>query len=67
MKDRQTNEPDADLTMMVTAKAQENGLVLLSCGIYSNVLRILVPLTASDKIVDEGLDLIEKSIDQSLN
>ncbi|MGE3231550.1 MAG: 4-aminobutyrate--2-oxoglutarate transaminase [Hyphomicrobium sp.] len=67
VKDRQTNEPDADLTKKVTAKAQENGLVLLSCGIYSNVLRILVPLTASDKIVDEGLDLIEKSIDQSLN
>jgi len=67
VKDRQTNEPDADLTKRVTAKAQENGLVLLSCGIYSNVLRILVPLTASDKIVDEGLDLIEKSIDQSLN
>jgi len=67
VKDRQTNEPDAELTKKVTAKAQENGLVLLSCGIYSNVLRILVPLTASDKIVDEGLDLIEKSIDQSLN
>ncbi len=67
VKDRQTNEPDAELTKKVTAKAQENGLVLLSCGIYGNVLRILVPLTASDKIVDEGLDLIEKSIDQSLN
>jgi 4-aminobutyrate aminotransferase/(S)-3-amino-2-methylpropionate transaminase len=67
VKDRQTNEPDADLTKKVTTKAQENGLVLLSCGIYGNVLRILVPLTASDKIVDEGLDLIEKSIDQSLN
>jgi 4-aminobutyrate aminotransferase-like enzyme len=30
------------------------------------VLRILVPLTASDTIVDEGLDIIEKSIDQAL-
>ena len=66
VKDRQTNEPDPDLTKKVPTKAQENGLILLSCGIYGNVLRILVPLTASDTIVDEGLDIIEKSIDQAL-
>jgi 4-aminobutyrate aminotransferase/(S)-3-amino-2-methylpropionate transaminase len=48
-------------------KAQENGLILLSCGVYSNVLRLLVPLTASDALVNEGLDIIEKSLDQSLN
>ena len=66
VKDRHTMEPDAELTKKVTAKAAENGLILLSCGIYSNVLRILVPLTASDKLVDEGLDTIEKSLDQAL-
>jgi 4-aminobutyrate aminotransferase/(S)-3-amino-2-methylpropionate transaminase len=66
VKDRATNEPDPDLTKKVTTAAQENGLILLSCGVYGNVLRILVPLTASDQIIDEGLDIIEKSIDQSL-
>jgi 4-aminobutyrate aminotransferase/(S)-3-amino-2-methylpropionate transaminase len=66
VKDRASNEPDPDLTKKVTAKAQENGLILLSCGVYGNVLRILVPLTASDKTIDEGMDIIEKSIDQSL-
>jgi len=66
VKDRTSNEPDADLTKKVATKAQENGLILLSCGIYGNVLRILVPLTASDAIVDEGLDIIEKSMDQAL-
>ena len=66
VKDRHTMEPDAELTKRVTAKAAENGLILLSCGVYSNVLRILVPLTASDKLVDEGLDTIEKSLDQAL-
>lgn len=66
VKDRHTMEPDAELTKKVTAKAAENGLILLSCGVYSNVLRILVPLTASDKLVDEGLDTIEKSLDQAL-
>jgi 4-aminobutyrate aminotransferase/(S)-3-amino-2-methylpropionate transaminase len=66
VKDRASNEPDADLTKKVVGKAQENGLVLLSCGVYGNVLRILVPLTASDAIIDEGVDIIEKSLDQAL-
>jgi 4-aminobutyrate aminotransferase/(S)-3-amino-2-methylpropionate transaminase len=66
VKDRATNDPDADLTKKVVNKAQENGLILLSCGVYANVLRLLVPLTASDALVNEGLDIIEKSIDQSL-
>ena len=66
VKDRQTNDPDPDLTKKVATKAQENDLILLTCGVYGNVLRILVPLTASDPIVDEGLDIIEKSIDQAL-
>jgi 4-aminobutyrate aminotransferase/(S)-3-amino-2-methylpropionate transaminase len=66
VKDRASNEPDAELTKKVAAKAQENGLILLSCGVYGNVLRILVPLTAGDAIVDEGLDIIEKSLDQAL-
>jgi 4-aminobutyrate aminotransferase/(S)-3-amino-2-methylpropionate transaminase len=35
---------------------------LLSCGTYGNVIRILVPLTASDAIVDEGLAIIEASL-----
>jgi 4-aminobutyrate aminotransferase/(S)-3-amino-2-methylpropionate transaminase len=67
VKDRATNDPDADLTKKVVNKAQENGLILLSCGVYANVLRLLVPLTASDALVNEGLDIIEKSIDQSLS
>jgi 4-aminobutyrate aminotransferase/(S)-3-amino-2-methylpropionate transaminase len=54
--------PDADLTKAVTAKAGENGLVLLSCGVNANVVRILVPLTASDAIVDEGLDVLETAL-----
>ena len=46
----------------VTKRAFENGLVLLSCGTNANTIRILVPLTASDAIVDEGLGLLEKSL-----
>jgi len=55
-------EPDADATKRVTAKAMQEGLVLLSCGVFSNVIRILVPLTVQDHILEEGLDKLEKAL-----
>jgi 4-aminobutyrate aminotransferase / (S)-3-amino-2-methylpropionate transaminase / 5-aminovalerate transaminase len=55
-------EPDADATKRVTAAAIESGLILLSCGVHYNVVRILVPLTASDAIVNEGLDKLEAAL-----
>ena len=58
-KDAAHREPDAEATARVVAKAAENGLILLSCGIYANVIRILVPVTASDAVIDEGLDILE--------
>ena len=47
-------------------RAAANGLVLLSCGLYANVIRLLVPLTASDDIIAEGLDIIETSLREIL-
>ena len=64
VKDRETREPAPELTKALTGKALENGLVLLSCGIYGNVIRVMVPITASDQVVDEGLDIIERSLEQ---
>jgi len=58
--------PDADLTKQVVNKAGENGLVLLSCGVNANVLRFLMPLTAPDSIIEEGFDILEKTIGQVL-
>ena len=55
-------QPDADLTKRVCAEAIQRGLVLLSCGVYANVIRVLVPLTASDAILDEGLALLGESL-----
>jgi 4-aminobutyrate aminotransferase-like enzyme len=55
-------EPTPDLAKAVTAAARERGLVLLSCGIYGNVIRILVPLTIDDALLERGLDLLEKSL-----
>lgn len=53
--------PDAALTARVVAEAQRRGLILLSCGTYGNVIRILVPLTASDELVAEGLQVLADS------
>ena len=56
-------KPDADLTRRITAEALHRGLVLLSCGTYGNVIRVLVPLTAPDAIVDEGLAILAACFD----
>jgi len=50
--------PDPDLAAQLVARAREKGLILLSCGQYGNVIRILVPLTATDPEVQEGMDII---------
>jgi 4-aminobutyrate aminotransferase/(S)-3-amino-2-methylpropionate transaminase len=56
-----TTTPDAELTRQVVAEAARRGLVLLSCGTHGNVIRVLVPLTASDELVDEGLRILAES------
>lgn len=62
VKSRGSYEADADATKRVTAAALAEGLILLSCGVFGNVIRILVPLTASDAVLDEGLDKLEKAL-----
>jgi len=62
--DGDPHRPDADLTKALTARARELGLILLSCGVYGNVIRILVPITAEDAVVDEGLGIIERAMDE---
>jgi len=61
-KNGDVNQPDAELTKRIVQQATRRGLVLLSCGTYGNVIRILVPLTAADALVNEGLDILEASL-----
>ena len=56
-----THQPAADLTRRVVTEAAKRGLILLSCGSYGNVIRVLVPLTASDALIDEGLQILADS------
>jgi len=60
-KDGNLAKPDAELTKQVVAEAARRGLILLSCGSYGNVIRILVPLTASDTLLAEGLQILADS------
>ncbi|WP_334154153.1 4-aminobutyrate--2-oxoglutarate transaminase [Tepidimonas sp.] len=56
------HKPAADLTKRMCVEALKRGLVLLSCGVYANVIRILVPLTASDALLDEGLAIMGEAL-----
>jgi 4-aminobutyrate aminotransferase / (S)-3-amino-2-methylpropionate transaminase / 5-aminovalerate transaminase len=58
-----SKRPDADLTRRVVAEAARRGLILLSCGNHGNVIRILVPLTASDALLEEGMRVLSDSFD----
>lgn len=60
--DFDTAKPDADFTKRVIAHALKRGLLLLSCGMHGNALRIMVPLTASDAVVEEGLAILEAAV-----
>ena len=59
--------PDPDLTKALVTKAWQNGLILLSCGIRSNVIRFLPALTISDELVDEGMNIVECCLNELLS
>jgi 4-aminobutyrate aminotransferase len=60
--DRDTKAPAADMAKRAAEIARGRGLVLLTCGLYGNVIRILVPILAADEDVDEGLRILEESL-----
>jgi 4-aminobutyrate aminotransferase/(S)-3-amino-2-methylpropionate transaminase len=62
VKNRRADAPDAELTRALVQAAGRRGLILLSCGIYSNVIRILAPLTIPEAQLEEGLGLLEQSL-----
>ncbi|NTY58792.1 4-aminobutyrate--2-oxoglutarate transaminase [Mycolicibacterium sphagni] len=53
-----TGEPDPDLTKNLAAKAHAQGVLVLTCGTFGNVLRFLPPLTISDELLLEGLGVL---------
>ncbi len=55
-------QPDPDLTKALCAAAHAKGVIVLSCGTFGNVLRFLPPLTISDELLDEGLDVLAEAL-----
>lgn len=60
--DRDPERPAPELARAVIAEARERGLLLLSCGSYGNVLRLMVPLTIEHSVLDEGLGALEAAM-----
>lgn len=57
-----TERPSPDFTNRVREEALSRGLILLTCGVYGNVIRFLPPLTVPDAVFDEALDILEASV-----
>jgi 4-aminobutyrate aminotransferase-like enzyme len=57
-----TAEPDADFTKKVQAEALKRNLILLSCGVNANVLRFLFPLTITEAVFAEALDILRAAV-----
>lgn len=64
--DRASKAPDAALTNAIIAEAEARGLIMISCGMHGNVVRLLPPLTTPMAQVDEALDIIEASIEAAV-
>jgi len=61
-----TSDADVEFTRRVQARALERGLLLLVCGVYSNVVRFLFPLTVQDSVFDEAVGVLEDVLKESV-
>jgi 4-aminobutyrate aminotransferase/(S)-3-amino-2-methylpropionate transaminase len=60
-----TDEPDADLARSVAASAHRAGVIVLTCGTFGNVLRFLPPLSISDELLSEGLQVLIDAFEET--
>ena len=57
-------QPDVELTKNIVKLAAEKGLLLLPCGVYGNVIRFLTPLTIEFDLLEEGLTILDATLDE---
>jgi 4-aminobutyrate aminotransferase/(S)-3-amino-2-methylpropionate transaminase len=62
-----TREPDAEITRRVAGAALEAGVIILTCGTYGNVIRLLPSLVIDDALLLEGIDVLEDAVRASLS
>ncbi|MHB1710918.1 MAG: aminotransferase class III-fold pyridoxal phosphate-dependent enzyme, partial [Acidimicrobiales bacterium] len=56
-------EPDPDTTRRVAQACHQGGVMVLTCGSFANVIRLLPPLVISDDLLNDGLDVLGAAID----
>lgn len=66
VSDKASRTPDPELTQTLCKTAKAHHLIVLPCGYWGNSIRILVPITVSDPVLDEGLDIIETTLSELL-
>ena len=62
VRSQQTKIPAAEETKLITQYCYEHGLITITAGSYSNVIRVLVPLVATNEQMDEGLNVLESAL-----
>jgi 4-aminobutyrate aminotransferase/(S)-3-amino-2-methylpropionate transaminase len=62
VKSQETKTPATEETKQITQYCYEHGLITITAGSYSNVIRVLVPLVATNEQMDEGLDVLESGL-----
>jgi 4-aminobutyrate aminotransferase/(S)-3-amino-2-methylpropionate transaminase len=65
VKDRETKEPDPDLTLEIIRDAVTRGVMLIRAGLFSNCIRLLPPIVMTDEQLREGLQVLEEAISRS--
>jgi 4-aminobutyrate aminotransferase/(S)-3-amino-2-methylpropionate transaminase len=63
VRDRRSKSPNPELTQAVLSAAIQRGLILLAAGTYGNTIRVLAPLTTPEAVLEEGLDVLEQSLE----
>ncbi|NNJ64121.1 MAG: 4-aminobutyrate--2-oxoglutarate transaminase [Xanthomonadales bacterium] len=62
VRERGGHEPAPEMAAAFTARALENGMIILACGYWGNTIRLLAPLTIPEDHLEEGLDIIERTL-----
>ena len=63
---RRGREPDAALAGAVLEQARLRGLIVIRCGLYRNVVRLLAPLVSSDEDAHEAIEILSEALDAAL-
>jgi 4-aminobutyrate aminotransferase-like enzyme len=62
VKEKGGHLPAPEKAAALTAQALKHGLILLACGYWGNTIRLLAPLTIPEHHLEEGLDILERSL-----